>query len=229
MGVSGYNTRQSLYALEHWGTQFSPDIVVLGYFLNDTEGPLWLANPAGGRPTRDEARDVQMGIAYTLDPPAGGLFRFRLARAVWQAWQARSRTRATIEYYRDLHGPGNPHLETNMEALDGIIAFSREHGIPCVVICFPVLYRLDEGYPLADVHRTVRQRVENGGAYFVDMLDELKGQNATDLWVHPSDPHPNEEVHAAAAEVLIRLFLTGAFRPRVSGTGEVANRIQRED
>jgi len=66
MGVSGYNVRQSLYALEHWCTQFSPDIVILGYALNDTEGPLWRDNPTGGRPRRDNVRDIQMGAAEAL-------------------------------------------------------------------------------------------------------------------------------------------------------------------
>jgi len=211
MGVSGYNTRQSLYALEHWGAQFSPDVVVLGYVLNDTEGPLWLTNPAGGGPRRDGARDVQMGIARTSAPPTGGLSRFRVVRAVMLLWHTRSRTRATIDYYRGLHAPSNPYLEANMAALDGIIAICRERGIPCVVVCFPVLYRLDDGYPFKDVHRRLRHRVESGGAYFVDLLDDLKGRNAMEMWVHPSDPHPNEKVHAAAAEALTRLFLSEAF------------------
>jgi len=223
MGVSGYNTRQSLYALEHWGTQFSPDIVILGYALNDTEGPLWRDNPTGGRPRRDNVRDVQMGTADALDPPSSGLFRFRTVRVMWQAWHARSRTQATIAYYRSLYEPRNPYLEVNMAALDGIVAFCRERGIPCVVLCFPVLHQLDDTYPLADIHEAVRQRVKSGGADFIDMLDELKGRRARELWVHPSDPHPNEEVHAAAAEALTHLIVSGTSR-MAAFQGQESNR-----
>jgi lysophospholipase L1-like esterase len=223
MGVSGYNTRQSLYALEHWGAQFSPDVVILGYSLNDTEGPLWRDNPTGGRPRRDHVRDVQMGAAGALAPPSSRLFRFRTVRILWHAWHTRSRTQATIAYYRSLYEPHNPYLEMNMAALDGIVAFCRERGIPCVVLCFPVLHQLDDTYPFADVHESLRQRVESGGADFIDLLEELKGRRARDLWVHPSDPHPNEEVHAAAAEALTQLIVSGTSRT-AAFQGQESNR-----
>lgn len=79
---------------------------------------------------------------------------------------------------------------------------------------FPLLFQLDERYPYAVIHAKVRAAAEEAGAVVVDLLPRLKGKRAERLWVHPTDQHPNEEVHRIAAEALAqeisarRLLLT---------------------
>jgi hypothetical protein len=45
LGVGGYNTTQSLEVLKRFGFDLNPDIVVLGYTLNDAEPPLFQIDP----------------------------------------------------------------------------------------------------------------------------------------------------------------------------------------
>jgi hypothetical protein len=41
----------------------------------------------------------------------------------------------------------------------------------------------------------------------IDVFPKLKGMNAEDLWVHPTDQHPNEKVHAIASQALVEILL----------------------
>ncbi len=40
------------------------------------------------------------------------------------------------------------------------------------------------------------------GIPVLDLLDAFEGQPYEELWVHPSDQHPNEDGHYIAAEAL---------------------------
>jgi hypothetical protein len=44
--------------------------------------------------------------------------------------------------------------------------------------------------------------VEKGGGKALDLLPAFHGRSATELWVHPTDQHPNEVAHRIAAKKL---------------------------
>lgn len=43
--------------------------------------------------------------------------------------------------------------------------------------------------------------------WLVDLLPAVIGMNHQDLWVHPTYQHPNETVHAIAAEMLVQALM----------------------
>jgi lysophospholipase L1-like esterase len=202
LGVGGYNTTQSLGVLQRFGFDLEPDVVVLGYTINDAEPPLFQIDPASREPVR---RDREMAIeseAAPQKPPATVLYRLRLAQAVWKVFHERNLTQQTLRYYRSVNDTSAPGWIESERALRDIIATCRERGIPCIVVLFPLLYELSDVYPFRAVHERVGEVVAGAGGEFIDLLPRLAGQNPAGLIVHPTDPHPNETVHALAGELV---------------------------
>lgn len=202
LGVSGYNTTQEADVLKIFGFDLKPDVVVLGYTLNDAEPPLFQIDPVSGEPVR-RARETTIEVeSQPLRPPDSLLYRLRLAQLVWQTVERRQAAGQTLDYYRSLNAPTNPGRIESDRALHEIISLCREHDVPCIVVMFPLLYRLSDDYPLKDVHERVGQVVRQAGGTFIDLLSALKGQDPGTLIVHPTDQHPNEKVHAIAARLI---------------------------
>lgn len=206
-GVGGYNTAQSLEILRRLALAYEPDVVVLGYTLNDAEPPLIIVDPATGQVRR---RDRERHIPEGRDdprPPPRLIYKLRLASAVWQALSNRERTRQTVTYYRSLYEDGSPGWVESRRALRETIALCEKNDVLCCVVCFPILHELSNSYPFADIHEKVCATAREAGAIVVDLFPELKGEDAASLWVHPTDPHPNERVHAVAAAAIARALV----------------------
>ena len=202
LGVGGYNTTQSLEILNRFGFDQKPDVVVLGYTLNDAEPSLFQINPASGQPVR---RDRELSIeaeAAPQKPPGSGIYRLRLAQLFWNARHQRKLTRQTLDYYRSVNASSGEGWLESERALREMISQCRERKIPCVVVMFPLLFKLSEDYPFRDIHRRVGEVVTGSGGHFIDLLPALTGRNPAELMVHPTDQHPNEKVHEIAGKLV---------------------------
>ena len=201
-GVGGYNTSQAVYALKTWAIQTQPDIVVLGYVLNDAEPKLFVGDAAAGQIRRRPRGDVPEG-ADEPRPPDTALYRSRISQLIWRMRTATDRTSEMVDWYASLYDDDNPGWHASRAALVELIAFCNERDIPCIVACFPIFIQLDN-YPLSNVHAKVGDVVREAGSTFVDLLPTFENRDAASLWVHPTDQHPNEIAHLAAAEVIAR-------------------------
>jgi lysophospholipase L1-like esterase len=202
LGVGGYNTSQAAEVLRLFGFDLQPDVVVLGYTLNDAEPPLFQVDPKNGQPVR-RAREAFIESEGELGtPPDSLLYRLRLTQAIWQVRRQRELSRQTIEYYLSLHSSSNKGRVESERALREIIEACKDRKIPCVVVMFPLLYNLSDDYPFAHVHAQIGEVVRQAGGNFIDLLPALKGQRASDLIVHPTDQHPNEIVHELAGRMV---------------------------
>jgi len=202
LGVGGYNTTQSLGVLERFGFDLKPDVVVLGYTLNDAEPPLFQIDSASGQPVR---RDREMSIEAEADPqkpPGTGIYRLRLAQAFWNARHQRKLTQQTINYYLSVNAPSGEGWIESERALREVISLCRERDVPCIVVMFPLLFELSEDYPFQDIHRRVGEVVTGSDGHFIDLLPALTGRNPAELIVHPTDQHPNEKVHEIAGKLV---------------------------
>jgi len=206
-GVGGYNTSQSLRLFRRIAMKYNPDMVILGYSLNDAE-PTLFTKPegAGQHVRRPRERFVPEGLSENL-PPQGLLYKLRTNRLIWKLINNRKRVSQTVDYYRLLYSPENEAWKETREALRDISRLCKEMEIPIYVLCFPVLYQLSDDYPFADVHAMIGETVETSGAVFLDLLPYVKGLKSIDLWVHPTDQHPNEKTHMIAAMALAEQIL----------------------
>jgi len=200
LGVGGYDTMNELALLRSAAPRYRPDAVVLGYVLNDAESHLYVKDIVTGRAVQNPPALPVLVQSLSRLPP-NPLYRLRIAQLIWRVWTGTRINRMTLQYYDSLYSPANPAWEDNRQALISLLRLCRERDIPCYAVCFPLLYRLNS-YPFLEVHRIVRGVVEKEGGVFIDLLDYLRDQKDSDLWVHPSDQHPNEKVHLIASRAL---------------------------
>lgn len=194
-GVSAYNTEQEEKLISYILPKFNPDVLVLGYFMND---------PAGRLPTtKEEAKlwDPAASIR-TKYPPPPNIRLLGLGYAAWMNWISK---KLELDYSRKLHDPNDVYWSVSETALHEIGNKCREFDIPCVAVLFPLLTDLQE-YPLMPEHNQVKETLVAAGFVVLDVLGEVKTFPTTELHVHPTDHHPNELVHRLVGEKLANII-----------------------
>jgi hypothetical protein len=88
---------------------------------------------------------------------------------------------------------------------------TRQRGAKFALVIFPVLFQLNEDYPLAAATEVIESFCRANGMAVYSLLPAFLGENAASLWVSPLDQHPNEKGHALAAEAM-REFLSGIMK-----------------
>jgi lysophospholipase L1-like esterase len=172
---------------------YAPDVVVLGWVLNDAETKDQMK-------ARERAhREAEAGRASQLE--ASALLRFVRGRLL-----ATRAARERVEYHRALYRDADPGWQEARRSLRTIGGLLRERGVPWLVAIFPLFGNpLDDRYPFADVHARVAQAAAESGARVVDLLPAYRGLRHELLVVDGErDEHPNEIAHRIAASVLLR-------------------------
>ncbi len=187
-GVQGYGTKFAVRFYLSYCRKFKPDVVTLGFFLNDAS---------------DVNETVRDRVAMTEPPPLSG------AAGVSRLWSIVERGR----YARRVQGD---YFETTRRSFDseewrickdllvGMREAGKLEGFRFVVVIFPILWELDGAYPFEDIHERIRAACRAADCEWIDMLDTYRGRRAESLWIHPTDQHPNEIAHDLAAETIAR-------------------------
>lgn len=192
LALPGFDTDDELAVLETQGFSYEPDLVLLGFVLNDAED----AASAERRRAEDWIRD-RAGEPGLLQRSA--LLRF-VGRRLW----ATRETKRRVEAYRAMYAAGAPGFAASRKALDTMGALCRGRGVPLVVAIFPLFGNpLDEGYPFTDVHAKVAAAAARAGARVVDLLPAYRGLRSDLLRVDAEDEHPNEIAHRIAAKAIL--------------------------
>lgn len=191
-GVQGYGTKDeaAFYLLR--GGQFHPDVVTLGFFLNDAA---------------EFAETICQNEAMTKDAVLS--LPARVSR-VWEIFERRRyAARLQRDYFDSIRRSFNsPRWAECREVLSGMTQVAREDSFRLVVVLFPVLWDLDAAYPFDDLHALIAAACREAGCEFIDLLEVYRGHRAEDLWVHPTDQHPNEIAHRLAAERIAACLLS---------------------
>ena len=212
-GVGGLNTEQSVTLLKKVAIESQPDLVILSYNLNDAEPPLFIANHEDQEISRlARERFVPEGISEET-PPKSLFYALRTTRLVWKILQNLRTKEKTIAFYKSLYDEENKGWMVTKRSLNEYQEFCRDQELICYLLIFPLLIDLDGSYPFHAVHEQVKQAVDSNVISVIDLLPMLIGKSPTDLWVHPTDQHPNEIVHAIVAETLASHLATDAESP----------------
>ena len=173
------------------GDAIAPDVVVLGYVLNDSQDAA--------------AAEAQRAEDWVKNPPPGpsrsalfGLVRARL-------W-ATAENRRRVAGYRAMYADDAGGWMAARRALKEMGTWCRQRGIPFVVAIFPLFGNpLDESYPFAEVHARIAAAAGEAGAKVVDLLPAYRGLRWEGLVVNGADDeHPNEIAHRIAAGAILR-------------------------
>lgn len=75
------------------------------------------------------------------------------------------------------------------------------------MVIFPFLHDLDGDYPFQPIHDVVRTHLESTGVRVLDLRPAFSDYHGPELWVHPTDQHPNEIAHGLAARAIAAYLL----------------------
>jgi hypothetical protein len=207
LALPGMNTVDEASQLHEEGLTYSPDVVVLGYVLNDSED----AEAAEARRARDWAEEKrEKREKHFLDRSA--LFRL-VATRVWATAENRRRRIG----YHTMYRPDAPGWVAGQKALKLMGSLCTERGVPLLVVIFPLFGQpLDASYPFTELHAQVSQAAAAAGAKVVDLFPAYNGKRWDLLVVEGvADEHPNEIAHRIAADTIMKAL--DEVVPRSSG------------
>jgi lysophospholipase L1-like esterase len=197
-GVSGYSSRDEAVVLEAKALPAEPDLVLVGYNLNDPEF----------RPRQP---------LHRFFAPAPWWEGSRLARwavSRWDAWQ-----QGGSDTFRALHALDSETWASVRHAFVRMAELTEAADIPVLVVLFPLgevpadpaLYRY------AALHAQVADAARDAGLHVLDLAPAYSAVAGGPGYLLP-DLHPNPRGHEIAAEAVAERLLTGP--PRIPGPGD---------
>jgi lysophospholipase L1-like esterase len=193
LGIGNYNTVQEVSRLRQVGLAFDPDLIVLGYFINDAE------------PTPQVRQGVLIEKSY--------LYVFTRSRL--RTLDFESVTPLTYEeYYSGLYDESQPGWQASQAALGELASIAEERGVPVAMFIIPELHDLSAAYPFADIHDSLEAVGAQVGLPVVDLYPVFSGYSPEeDLWVSPTDAHHNAEAQAMIANGIYDALDAGLIEP----------------
>ena len=196
-GLKGLSTAQEFHYLKRKGMLFKPDLLILGFVLNDAETP----------EMKYEA--VQKNADWQLLPyPYGRLLNkysfsyFFLRNRIEQFFnQRKNPNKKRSPFLEKLYGKDN--LIVYRKLFDAFMEYCKEQDLKVLVVLFPKMpHVLDEKYPYKDIHAFIKEIVLSNEMVFIDLLDPLRKSDIANFTVSKTDGHPSKEVHHLTAEII---------------------------
>jgi lysophospholipase L1-like esterase len=179
-GVGNYNTVQEVAYFKQYGLQYDPDMVILGYYINDAEP---IPRPKGGW----LARHSYLYVATSSF--LGSLGRKMSSGPSW------------LSYYQNLYREDQPAWQACQQAIRDLIETCHETQIALTVLLVPELHS-PQDYPFLEIQKKIETIAKEGHIPTVDPRPQLPDVTPLDLWVSPGDAHPNAIAHRVFAEAL---------------------------
>ncbi|MCI0580542.1 MAG: SGNH/GDSL hydrolase family protein [Chloroflexi bacterium] len=188
-GVSAWGTVDEIGYLEQAGVQFQPDLVVVVYVLNDAGYTV----------------DLWENFRSTYENPA-----LRSSYLASYVYATIGRQLSSRQYAQDLVNSAlteEDEWNASFHFLYKGSLITGEAGSNYMVAIFPFMYELNDDYPFRPLHDNIASFCMANDIPVLDLLAAFQGESYPDLWVHPSDQHPNEKGHRIAAEALADFIL----------------------
>jgi lysophospholipase L1-like esterase len=200
-GKKGLNTVQELAFLREKGFSFEPDLVLLGFVLNDVMPRPPGLPPLIPIPPLDQALSRHSHFYVFLKERT-----YRFLRVL------------------KIHLPYAEEIQQHFQEEDA--AFHRcvenlarmrdecaRRKIPFLVVVFPFVDQLDD-YTFTFAHTRMKNVAQDLDLLFLDLLPTVKGMKASDLTVSVANKHPNARGHALFASAIERFLREKELLPR---------------
>lgn len=191
-GVAGYSTKEEAVVLEHKALAFDPDVVVIGYNLNDPDG--------------EHAKEP----LYNNFAPAPWWRNFHLTRFLMESQrQRRIKKIGGGNPLRYWHAPGRANWAIVEEGFAKIAEIAKEAEIPVVVVIFTAgaPKKDPELYDLKDLHAQVAVEARKNGFEVIDLSPVFSKLQATGEKTQLPHQHPNVLGQRAAADAIAKYLL----------------------
>jgi lysophospholipase L1-like esterase len=175
-GVHGYSTFQEKRVLERT-LVFAPDIVFVGFCMNDVTEPFVIDKQFGGT-----GLDYH-GVTQTLNPMAGWLANEtglgRLVQALaWRNKTLQAEKRLEVYNVRSMatESRTSPKMQEAwrilLDEMGELYNIAAKHGVPVVLVIFPYTFQLaDEG--LRAPQEILAQHAAKHGVGVIDTTDDF--------------------------------------------------------
>ena len=203
----GLDTEKEFQRLKNEGIRLSPDMVILGYCLNDP------SHNSGITQWREEEEKEKIKILFNNKRllEISDLYWF-LKMKVDELLSTRIFTRSFLKLY-DKNSQGWKDFENSFNK---ICILTKEKDIPLLVVIFPYFYQLNENYPFSRAHSQIKELCGKNGVKVLDLFDSYMGIPDKSLWVKttlPINTHPNAKAHQiAASEIFNEISKDPYFR-----------------
>ena len=192
-GVPGYTTRQELAQLERFSPVVRPHVVVVAYMLNDVM-------------SEEEAQAELQNLFFERMDMTGGGTPSALVNLISYRFRNRLHGGRMNDMYRSYYtGDRREEWERTARAFAEMAEHCKERDIHLVVAVYPFLHEFDS-YPYRDVHDMIVRTCKELGIDVIDLLPMLEKYENRELWVHPTDPHPNAQAHGYSAQVIAEVI-----------------------
>jgi lysophospholipase L1-like esterase len=186
-GTGNYNTVQEVTHYLTYERAFSPDLLILQYFINDAE------------PIPKERKLALLGRSYLLAftiSRIDAIMRFTGVRPDWK------------QYYASLYEDGQPGLEAAKQALGKLASSTDKDGVRLLVTILPELHEINKGYPFVAQHQKIRDLLVANHVPVIELIDALRGHGPeSSLFVTPADAHPNGKANALIVRQILPWIL----------------------
>jgi hypothetical protein len=192
LALPGMNTVDHAAQLADEGVSYGPDVVLVGYVLNDSED--------------SQAAEARRAVDWSQPRERRGLMdRSALLRLVRNRLWATAENRRRVSGYKSMYSAEAPGWASARKALKTMGALCRGRAVPLVVAIFPLFGNpMGDDYPFAAIHAKVGEAAAEAGARVVDLLPAYRGLRWELLVVDGvDDEHPNEIAHRIAAGVIL--------------------------
>jgi hypothetical protein len=190
-GVGNYNTSMEVQYFLTRGVNYSPDIIILNYFINDAE-----ETPRYSGNVFNEHLYSWVYFAGKFDT----LMRRFHANKGWQ------------NYYEDLYSDDAPGWSKAQAAIKRLGRYCKTAGSVCLLANYPELRKLT-GYPFIQVNEKLEKLANEAGLDYFDLLPSVRGVAEESLWVTVPDPHPNFRANTYFAKAIYDRLMVRARPP----------------
>lgn len=203
-GQPGYNTVMEKELLERRGLDYRPDVVLLSFVPNDVERDIHTDRPK-----------VEFFEEFTTSYADQDWFSeysevwMLVRRKVLRYSAGKSYLRESIDSYLSEPEKWN----RCRDALTEIRDLCRQNDCKLGVAIFPFFVNLNGDYPFQPIHDHVRKFCEEAEIPVVDLRESFREFEGPELWVHPTDQHPNEQAHRIAAEAIAKFLVEKKLVP----------------
>lgn len=184
-GVGNTNTEMQVAYFLNEGKELSPDVIILNFFINDAEQtPRRKFNPL-------------LGVSYAYVYLSGKIDAAAREFLGGNRWD---------KYYLDLYREDQPGWVRAQIAIEKLAKYARAMRIELLLVNYPELHQLNP-YRFGAVNAKVRAVALKLGIWYLDLLPSIAKQRAAELWVSPTDAHPNGRASALFAEAIGEKFV----------------------
>ncbi len=201
----GLDTERELKRLKNEGLRLSPDMVILGYCLNDP------SHDSGITQWREEEKKEKIKNLFNNE---------RLLKCSDLYWFLKIRVDLLLSIkifersFLKLYDKNSKIWKDFEKSFDGICKLTEEKNIPLLVVIFPCFYQLNKDYPFFKAHLQLRELCNENGVKALDLFDFYKGIPDKSLWAKttiPNDTHPNSKAHQIAASAIFNEVIKNPY------------------